>query len=297
MTKIPHRVLALAAGTATAAALTLTVTLSGGNAGASAVSNSMPRGDLPGFRQVYADNFNGTPVPVGAFSDCNHRTDTPQATCEGLRKFPAAYANYWAYPKGWDDTAKSGADGNDGAPFGGGYRPELTVSIGPASATSTDGVLHVRQFRPASGGDNAVAAVVPRKCMGQQYGKYSERFRVVRADPGFKSAHLFYDGGEEIDYPEGDWPGRFSGFVHPNQTFVDARGQFSEWNTTSIEWVPGKISFFLNGKLIKTVTKNITKPRAWIWQNESSIEGPYAKPGASAEIQTTWATCYARTTS
>lgn len=279
--------------TTAGAAIVAALLLAPGADGA-ASPNAMPKGDLPGWRQVYADNFNGPAVPKGAFTDCGHNTDTPAAYCGGLKAYPQAYANYWAYPAGWDDTAKSGADGNTGAPFGGRYDPASTVWIGPASTASSDGVLHVRQYRPASGGDNRVAAVVPRRCMNMKYGKYSERFKVVKADPGFKSAHLFYDGGEEIDFPEGDWTKNISGYVHPGGAYVNTTARWTAWHTTSIEWTPGTVKYLLDGTVIKTVRQNITKPRAWIWQNESSIEGPYARPGASAEIQTTWATCYVR---
>ncbi len=246
---------------------------------------AMPSGDIAGWKQIFADDFTAT-IPVGAFSDCDNNTDTPQATCNGLQPYPEYYANWWAYPNTWSDTAKSGADGNTGAPFGGVYHPEDTVSV-------DSGVMHVKMFRPAAGGDNHVAALVPRKCMDQQFGRYIERFKVVQADPGFKSAHLFYGGGFEIDYPEDDYGGGISAYTHPGGGNFNTGAKWTEWHTTVIEWTAGKTVFYLDGKEIGTATNQVPNlPLSWILQNESSIMGPYADPGATAQLDTDWVACY-----
>jgi hypothetical protein len=251
-----------------------------------------PRGDCGSFKQIFREDFNGDSVPKGALSGCDHDglNDTPAAYCSGLAG--SARADWWAYPYGWADTAKSGADGNTGAPFGGIYDPAHTVWIGPYSGTNSDGVLHVDVYRPAAGGDNRVAAVVPRKCMAHRYGKYTERFRVTTGTVGFKSAHLFYQGGQEIDFPEGDWTKNLSGYVHPQGTFVNTPATWTAWHTTSIEWTPGTVRMYLDGKLVKT-SKTAMPTASWVLQNESSIEGPHAAPGAKAKMATTWVTCYA----
>jgi beta-glucanase (GH16 family) len=265
----------------------------------------MPSGDISGWKQVFADNFSGT-VPVGSFSDCNHNTDTPQAYCGGLKNYGNYYKNWWAYPSGWDDTAKAGADGNPKAPanspggkteVGGQYHPEDTVSVG-------DGAMHIKMYRPTSGyQDNHVATVVPRVCMNQQYGRYVERFKVVHADPGFKSAHLFYENNYEIDYPESDsYSDTFSAFTHysPNDkttysTSHSAATQWTDgWHTTAIEWTASSIKFYADGKLIGTTTTNVPHIKmSWILQNESSILGPkFATPGNYAQLDLDWAACY-----
>ena len=245
-------------------------------------------GAVSGWKQVFADDFAGT-VPKGAFSDCNHNVDTPQAYCGGLKKYGAYYDNWWAYPSGWEDTAKSGADGNTGAPFGGTYEPQETVSV-------ANGVLSVNMCRPKTGGDNKVGTVVPRKCMAQKYGRYVERFRIVKADDGFKSAHLFYDGGYEIDFPENDYNTTIYAFMHPGgEAFSGGKKWGNEWHTSVIEWTSGSVKFYLDGKQIGTATKKVPNiPMSWILQNESSIEGPYAKPGATAQIDTDWVACYSK---
>lgn len=245
-----------------------------------------PRGDLPGWKQLFVTDFPGA-VPIGAFSDCNNEVDTPRAVCNGLRPYGEYFSNWWAYPSGWPDTAKSGADGNVGAPFGGVYRPESTVSV-------SDGAMHIRMFRPSAGGENAVATVVPRKCMDRQYGRYSERFRVVHADPGFKSAHLFYRDGYEIDYPENDYGATISAYTHPGGARFATAAKWSDWHTTDIEWTAGVVKFHLDGVLIGTATDKVPSIKmSWILQNESSILGPFAAPGASAQLDIAWVSCYA----
>jgi Glycosyl hydrolases family 16 len=246
---------------------------------------AMPVGDISGWKLIFSDDFN-TDVPLGAFSDCKHHTDTPQAYCGGLKPYGAYYSNWWAYPNTWSDTAKSGADGNTGAPFGGVYHQEDTVSV-------SNGAMHINMFRPRTGGDNHVATVVPIKCMNHQYGRYVERFKVVKADPGFKSAHLFYTGGYEIDYPENDYGSRISAYTHPGGATFRTSARWTEWHTTAIEWTASSVKFYMDGKLIGTTSKRVPHiPMSWILQNESSILGPYAKPGASAQLDIDWVACY-----
>lgn len=259
----------------------------GSTTGSTTSGQAMPVGNLTGWKQIFADDFT-TNVPLGAFSNCNNNTDTPQAYCSGLAAYPHYYSDWWAYPAGWPDTAKSGADGNGGAPFGGQYHPEDTVSV-------SGGQMHVHMYRPASGGDNHVAAVVPKLCMNQEYGRYVERFRVSHADPGFKSAHLFYQGGYEIDYPENDYGTSISAYTHPGGANFSTNSSWTSWHTTTIEWTPSSVKFYMDGSLIGTTTSQVPHIRmSWILQNESSIMGPYAKPGASAQLDTDWVTCYAQ---
>jgi hypothetical protein len=255
---------------------------------------AMPAGNLTGWKQVFADDFTGT-VPVGAFSDCNHNVDTPQAYCGGLKNYGSYYANWWAYPNGWDDTAQECVKQESGCPdpsihppIGGGYQPEKAVSV-------SNGAMHINMYRPSSG-PNVVATMVPRKCMAQEYGRYVERFKVVHADAGFKSAHLFYDNGYEMDYPEDDYGDTISAYTHPGeQNFSTNVTWTGGWHTTAIEWTSSSIKYYMDGKLIGTATKSIPHFKmTWALQNESSILGPYAKAGASAQLDEDWVACYSQ---
>lgn len=258
------------------------------------VRNSMPRGDCGPFEQVFTENFNGDRVPVGAFSDCDHAPETRQAVCEGLS---GEYrAKWWAYPNSWPDTAKSGADGNGGRKVGGVYHPEDTVSVGPRAGG--DGVMKIRMWRPADGGDVHSAALVPRATIEQAYGKFSARIKVVKAAPGYKSAWLHYGDSCEMDYPEQNWNDTITAFHHPcngGEQGSFATGQrWTEWHTVSTEWTPGLVRFYLDGKLVGQDDRRVPdQPLAWVLQNETALYGADAAPGSSAEMYITWVTAYA----
>lgn len=290
--------LVAAVGAAVMAALSLAPTTSTAAVTPSAdacrtTSTSMPRGNCGPFRQVFAENFNGDSVPLGSFRDCNHNADRKTAYCGGLT---GSYrADWWAYPNTWPDTAKSGADGNVGRTVGGTYHPEDTVSVGPAS--TGDGRMSIRMWRPASGGDVHSAAVVPKKVMEQAYGKFSARIRVVKAAPGYKSAWLHYGGGCEIDYPEQNWTDTITAFHHPcnggQQGYFPTGARWTEWHSVTTEWTPGHVRFYLDGRLIGHDTRGVpSRPLSWVMQNESALYGPNATPGSSAQMDITWVTAY-----
>ncbi|MFF0183510.1 glycosyl hydrolase family 16 [Streptomyces sp. NPDC005244] len=260
---------------------------------AATVPNSLPKGDLPGWHQVWAENFNDTAVPVGSFSGCNNNADRPSAYCSGLKG--KWRDTLWAYPSGWEDTANSGADGNGGAPYGGTYEPQKTVSIG-------GGALRVAMYRPAGGGNNVVAAVVPKKCMNLRDGRYSARVRVTQAVPGFKSAWLRYErGGAEVDYPEVDdyTDSNVAMFNHGGGEWqVQTSAHMTDAHTYTWERRGGTVTVYLDGVKLKSGGTALTTS-SWVWQNESRIIGNnklsnrgYAKPGAKATLEVTWATCY-----
>ncbi|MGW2930555.1 glycoside hydrolase family 16 protein [Streptomyces sp. NPDC001156] len=257
----------------------------------------LPRGDCGPFHQVFAENFDGDVVPLGSFSDCDHDADTRRAYCGGLT---GSYrADWWAYPRGWYDTAdpRNHSDANDRV-LGGEYRADDTVWVGPAAGG--DGRMHIRMYRPASGGDLHVAAVVPRAVMQQAYGKYSARVRVVRAALGYKSAWLFYGGGCEMDMYEQSWVDTVHFFHHPcdgrPQGHADTGEPFTEWHTVSLEWTPGRARYYLDGHLYLGDRRGVaSRPLSWVLQNESALYGPYAAPGSWAQMDITWVTAYAYT--
>jgi hypothetical protein len=259
------------------------------------IGDVLPRGDCGPFHQVFAENFDGDVVPLGSFSDCDHDADTRRAYCGGLT---GSYrADWWAYPRGWYDTAdpRNHSDGNDRV-LGGEYRADDTVWVGPAAGG--DGRMHIRMYRPASGGDLHVAAVVPRAVMQQAYGKYSARVRVVRAAPGYKSAWLFYGGGCEMDMYEQSWVDTVHFFHHPcdgrPQGHADTGEPFTEWHTVSLEWTPGRARYYLDGHLYLSDRRGVaSRPLSWVLQNESALYGPYAAPGSWAQMDITWVTAYA----
>lgn len=294
---IRRSVVVVAAGLLAGAGLVL---VPGGASGATpsqdachTTNNSMPRGTCGAFRQVLAENFNGDHVALGSFADCDHETSGKAAYCT---KLPASYRKeFWAYPNGWEDTQKSNGQ------KGGTYHPEDTVSVSPSS--SGDGQMHIRMYRPAGGGDVHSAAVVPLAVKDQKYGKYSERFRVSKVAPGFKSAHLLWPvednacPGCEMDFPEGEWNGTISAYHHPlgggDQDAYGGTAKWSAWHTSSVEWTPKSAKYYLDGHLIGTSTRGVPNtPADWIIQNETAMNGQYPAAGASAQMDITWVSAY-----
>lgn len=254
-------------------------------------NNNTPVGDCGPFTQRYHENFNGADIALGKFSNCAGDGDFQ---CQGLVG-TRYYATLGAYPNGWDDTATSGNDGNGGRTFGGHYTPQDTTSV--VTDASGDGMLRVHMWRPSAGGSNHVSAPVPRNCMNLRYGKFSERTIVRSKTSGYKMAHLRYTPNE-IDYPEAG--GNFdtdpiSWFTHgfnEDGNDVASNAAWTGAHTYSQEITPGKIKFFLDGKLMNTVNADFPDAADWILQNESALGGSYAAKGSSVNVDTSWLSCY-----
>src|SRR6476660_9747271 len=193
---------------------------------------SMPIGDLDGWRQVFTDDF-ATNVPLG--------------------QFPDAVADKWsAYPSPVKDTIHHGT-----------YSPGSVVSV-------ADGVLN--EYIHAEGRVFMVAALLPKVPgtgdQGQMYGRYAVRFK---ADPieGYKMAWLLWpDSGRwprdgEIDFPERSLAStNVSGFVHhqgarqgSDQTSASEPFDSSAWHTAVIEWSPDLVVFTLDGVEVRRITE------------------------------------------
>lgn len=256
-------------------------------------SGTVPTGDCGPFKQVFADSFN-TVVPVGSFTSCAGDDDF---RCAGLRtKYPAVYGAWGAYPRGWYDTAHPSNHSNgNGRTHGGEYRADDTVSV--FKQPNNDGQMRVRMYRPAAGGDNHVAALVPRACMNLRYGKFTERLIVRSRTDGYKMAHLRY-APDEVDYPEAG--GNFksdpvSWFTHgfsEDGGDVAPATAWTQWHTYSTEITPSGVRFLLDGRLVGQTSGDFPTATPWVLQNESSLSGGYAAPGSSVTIDTTWVSCH-----
>lgn len=251
-------------------------------------NNNTPQGNCGPFIQVMKENFNAVQASVGSFSGC---VDGSFA-CAGLKtKYPAYYAELGAYPSGWDDTAGSGADGNNG-PVPGEYHPEKAVST---IKDGTDGMMRVHMT--SNGHLNSVAAVVPRQCTFR-YGKFTERTIVRTLTPGYKMAHLHYSP-DEIDYPEaggtfaGDSVSAYTHGFKESNTTVAPNSAWTSWHTYSQEIVPGHIRFYFDGRLVRDLAATYPRSTEWVLQNESALgDVQGAAAGSSVDIDTTWLTCY-----
>ncbi|KHL01251.1 glycoside hydrolase [Sinomonas humi] len=215
-------------------------------------------GNPPGWKQVFADDFTEGNVPLGSF--------------------PGSFSAKWSanYFDATPDTAGQKNGGRSG------YYPSKVLSIHNGMMDmylhSQNGVSMGAAPAPKINGDSQ------RPYNSQTYGMYSVRFR-SDALPGFKTAWLLWpDSGiwpqdGEIDYPEQDLSSKFFAALHsagstqelPSAVF-QSDASFQTWNTATIEWTPGRVEFFLNGKSIGASTSGVPDlPMHYLLQTESCL--------------------------
>ena len=232
---------------------------------------AMPRGDLPGWKQIFTDDF---------------RTDVP------LGQFPGKVANAWgAYTDGTKDTSGNGR-----------YFPSKVVSI-------AKGVMDLHLH--AEGGQPLVAAPLPKvqpaAPHGLLYGRFAVRFRADPV-PGYKTAWLLWPdsgswpAGGEIDWPEGDLNEGFCAYLHhmgasssSDQDRFCPRAPFPQWHTAVLEWSPGVARFLLDGQPVGVSTSRVpSSPMHWVLQTETRLNGGPPPAGANGHVQIDWVAAWRR---
>jgi len=230
----------------------------------------MPVGDLPGWHQIFTENFK-TNVPLGGFPG-------------------AVYGNkFTIYPDGTPDTA-----GQAGAPSR--YYPSKVVSV-------KNGLLNL--YLHTENGTPMAAAILPTLPGNHLYGMYSIRFR-SDALPRFKTAWLLWPSNNiwphngEIDFPEGALNRTIAAFMH-HEGAVDENDQdifgssmtYTSWHTATIVWTAHTVDFLLDGESIGTSTTRIPNtPMDWVIQTESCLDGCPAATTAG-NLQIAWMVAYA----
>jgi beta-glucanase (GH16 family) len=244
--------------------------VTGSSLGASATTPSgqpMPTGDIPGWHQVFADNFTQD-VPLGSF--------------------PAAVASRWgnSYPDGWKDTSTNGT-----------YMPSKVVSIANGMMNLH---LHTEQ------GVHMVAAPVPTipgapgSDGGLLYGRYVIRFR---ADPvlGYKLAVLLWpDSGVWPRDAEANLTDTLWGVLHyqgatsgSDAALFNSQVTPTAWHTATITWLPSAVTFQLDGTTVGTTTTGIPDtPMHLVIQAETWTSGGIPMDTAAGNIQIDWLTVY-----
>ena len=231
---------------------------------------AMPVGDLPGWHQIFADNFANDSYPVGSLTGCGH------GPCTGAPNLD------------WGGSS-------DGTPDTSGhcvYDESHTVSI-------TGGVLNIFAHTDPSGvcmGAN-IRPLIP----SFSYMAYSIRFR---GDPvaGFKECMLLWpvDGVHgEIDYPENHLDSTITGTLHtiaggsPKQLF-DSGVASTSWHTATMEWTPTSVTFVLDGTVVKTTSLDVPQTPMTLMVRAASDIAPAVKPPASSQgnLQVDWVTVY-----
>lgn len=228
---------------------------------------SAPLGDLPGWKQVFVDDFT-TAAPLGTF------LTSP------------AYKDKWTSYNGYADTSGVGL-----------YAPDRVLSV-------SDGALDM--YLHAENGRALGAAPIPLfdgKWSGQTYGRFSVRFR---ADPlpGYGAGWLLWPNSDnwnegEIDFPEGDLDKQFWAHNHclgnPEQSCwsKDTHTAFTGWHTATIEWVPGAVTFFLDGVSLGTSNQAPSTRMHLVLQTATTGVQPAAN--TAGHVQIDWVSIWTRT--
>ena len=253
----------------------------------------MPVGDLPGWHQIFTDDFS-TAVPLGGFSACKaHNNTILDYHCAGL---PASVDAKWAtYPDGKPDTSGHGM-----------RYPSKVVSIGNGLL---DFYLHNEN---GTNMDAVLAAKLPGSTAkgGLLGGRYVARFRSDSVY-GYKFAwELWPDSGNnfvdgEIEFPSGNLNSTIKAFMHPMnfqgnyglQSAYHSTASYTAWHTATIEWLPQKqdLKFYLDGVLMgENVGPSVpSTPMHWLLQNETSSDGTIPGPTDAGHIQVDWVAVYA----
>lgn len=231
---------------------------------------AMPVGDLPGWHQIFADNFANDSYARGTLTGCN------QNGCKGAPTLP-----WGAVEDGHPDTSGYCE-----------YFPSQTVSI-------TGGVMRI-YMHTNSAGVCMDASLYP--LVGSMtYGMYSVRFRSA-AVPGYKGVDLLWPVNKvngEIDFPESNLDAPIHGFLHTlaggtQQQNFKSTASWTSWHTATLEWTPTSVSFLLDGVSLGTTDLDVPQtPMTLAIRAESDLEGA-PKPPASAHgsMEIDWVTVY-----
>lgn len=241
---------------------------------------AMPVGDLPGWRQVFADDFNAD-VPLGAFPNIVN-------------------ARWAAYPDGWLDTSRHGT-----------YSPARVLEVSGGCLRwhihAADGAFYVATPMPRLFTSGPPAVPYDRYVAGQLYGRYAV---CCRSDSlaGYKTAFMLWpdstiwprDG--EIDYPESNLDAtRVGAYMHRQEgsgpTDQDAYGMVcdrSGWHVYVLEWRKDSLAFILDGVAIGQSTVRVPNtPMHWNLQTETALSGPLPDVATAGVLEVDWVAAWA----
>jgi beta-glucanase (GH16 family) len=225
----------------------------------------MPTGDLPGWRQVWAEDFNRS-AAVGQ----------ARSVYADSLKF---------YDDGTTDTSRNAV-----------YDTARTVS-------ASNSALHV-DLHTVDGVARGTAFAA-QSWSGQVYGRYSVRFRsapVAGYGEAFllwPTSNVWNEG--EIDFPEGGLDGTINGYVHevgPNpgrNVFATNTGRtYTDWHVATTEWAPDRVTFYLDGVKVGETRDTAGIPRTPMrWTFQTGSHGSKPPSDARGTLSIDWATMYA----
>ena len=257
--------------------------------GAVNLNSKLPVGDLPGWTQVYTEDFE-TSYPLGSF------TVNPSGGNSGeIESTATPYARYGDkikfYPDGYDDTYHSTK-----------AYVSKTVST-HNNAPNSRGVLDIwLHTENVAGTPTPMASwqrpLLPSGSVTQLYGRYAYRMRSDSA-AGYGAVALLItdpwpDNGEQ-DWPEGDLAGGVHGFYHyanasGGQQSVAPAGspQWQDWHTYVMEWEPGRVRWYIDStKVLDTTNQVGAQPYKFVIQSGGS-SGTAPSFAVSGHLQIDW---------
>jgi Glycosyl hydrolases family 16 len=233
----------------------------------------LPVGNLAGWRQIYANDFTS-----GSWT--------------------SEFSTYGEIP----DTSRNGwlVDGE--------------------SVSQANGLLNVFVHTDSQGRHVGAALVPVRPGVsmnhGQLYGRYDLR---MRADPaqGYKAVFILWPDSNswpqdgEIDFPEADLAATRAGgathFEHGTSAnsqdwWVDPGFSYSRWHTYTIEWSPGLLNYYIDGRLVHSDTTATAARQGFaipntpmhpVIQIETATDGSGAPSNTShGNVQIDWLAAY-----
>jgi len=232
---------------------------------APAVDAAMPVGDLPGWKQIFTEDFT---------------TDLPEGRFPG-----AAYRDRWLGYDGFEDFSSSFT-----------YATKDVVSV-------HDGTLDMRVRTedgvPLGAG---IAALVngDGSWGGRTYGRYSVRFRSVPTRQWGAAFLVWSDVDDwddgEIDFAEGRLDGTVDQHNHRpddpsvNDLSVRTGAAWTDWHVATAEWTPDGVTFLLDDVVTGRSTASPDQPMHLVLQTISNHVVPPAD--ATGNLLVDWVTGY-----
>lgn len=231
----------------------------GGSGGGGDSGQAIPIGDLPGWHQVFADDFT-IPAALGSWG----------SDCDGDKiVYTGDHAGQWkSYPKCYLDTYQK--------------RPYRADQVLDVSGGDLNFHLHPVDGQPAGANPSPV---LTGGSQYQTYGRYEARFRTSSKDmKEYYTAWLLWPQNEgewncaESDFPEGSLADQsVTYFAHNCVNHQDSGSMDvdkTQWHNYIQNWKPGLREYYVDDKLVGSSTTAIyDKPERWQLQTETNGDG------------------------
>lgn len=222
--------------------------------------SSMPVGNLTGWRQTLAEDFNSS-APLGSFQSVYGR-------------------RFQVYSNSRDTSGR------------GRYSPRRTLSVAKGRLKmhlhSENGQPLVAAVLPRKA--NSLYGRYSIRFRADPVPGYKNAWML------WPNSNKWPQGGE-IDFPEGGLNSHVKAFMHyartsGGQDVFTTRKSFGSWHVSTVEWTPGKVRFFLDGTLIGTSTQWVpSKAMHWVIQCETR-SGRKPSPRAAGNVEIDWMVAY-----